>query len=156
MTDQNNDGGSRLRPEEPDDATVDALGLLSQALETTVRARGALYAWHQLTGSADKLVGDAVEALRRAGHAEQADLVQRETQGRDVLPAEPGGGPGKWTFEVIEAYDVGYYRHFEAIERQVRQKLAGGVKHGAEAEMKRQRRTRCLTVTPCCHPHPVD
>ncbi|MFJ6140512.1 hypothetical protein [Kitasatospora sp. NPDC092286] len=131
-----------------DDATVDALGLLSQALETTVRARGSLYSWHQLTGSADKTIGDAVDALRSAGHIEQADLVQREIQGRDVLPALDGAG--KWTFEVIEAYDAGYYRHVEAVERRVREALTPDHGHLAEAEMKQQRRTRCLTVTPCC------
>src|SRR5690349_8080387 len=34
-----------------DDQTIDALGKLSKALETTERARGHLYSFHQLTGS---------------------------------------------------------------------------------------------------------
>ncbi|WP_282203533.1 hypothetical protein [Kitasatospora fiedleri] len=118
----------------PDRATVEALGLLSEAFETTQRARGRLYDFHQLTGGADRLLGEAVRALRAAGHHEQADLVEREVQGADVLP-------GMWTFEVVEAYEDGYHRRFAEVEERVRRALAGGRRHLAEAEMKRRRRT---------------
>ncbi|MFC8452336.1 hypothetical protein [Kitasatospora sp. NPDC057223] len=127
-------GERHVRPGGVDDATVEALGLLSEALETTQRARGRLYDFHQLTGGADKVVGRAVLALREAGHAEQADLVEREVQGADVLP-------GMWTFQIVEAYDEGYYRRFAEAERLVRGELAGGRGHIAEAEMKQRRET---------------
>ncbi|MFJ7630958.1 hypothetical protein ACIQZN_31200 [Streptomyces sp. NPDC097595] len=117
-----------------DDATVEALGLLSRALETTQRARGRLYDFHQLTGGADKTVGEAVRRLREAGHDEQADLVEREVQGTDVLP-------GMWTFQIVEAYDEGYHRRFTEVERRVRDALSGGRDHIAEAEMKQRRET---------------
>ncbi|GLW71455.1 hypothetical protein Kpho02_37540 [Kitasatospora phosalacinea] len=122
------------RPPDTDDATVEALGLLSEALETTQRARGRLYDFHQLTGAADKAVGAAVRRLREAGHDEQADLVEREVQGADVLP-------GMWTFQVVEAYDDGYHRRFTEVERQVREALVDGRAHIAEAEMKQRRET---------------
>lgn len=122
------------RPAGMDDATVEALSLLSQALEMTQRARGRLYDFHQLTGGADRLVGEAVRALRAAGHARQADLVERGLQGADVLP-------GMWTFQVVEAYDEGYHRRFTEVERSVRQALADGRDHIAEAEMKQRRET---------------
>ncbi|NEC65545.1 hypothetical protein [Streptomyces sp. SID9727] len=122
------------RPAGMDDATVEALGLLSQALETTQRARGRLYDFHQLTGGADKAVGEAVRRLREAGHDEQADLVEREVQGTDVLP-------GMWTFQIVEAYDEGYHRRFTEVERRVRDALSGGRDHIAEAEMKKRRET---------------
>ncbi|WP_405009251.1 hypothetical protein [Kitasatospora sp. NBC_01539] len=122
------------RPEGVGDATVEALGLLSEALETTVRARGRLYDFHQMTGGADKAVGEAVEALRRAGHGDLADLVEREVRGADVLP-------GMWTFQIVEAYDDGYHRRFTEVERQVREALVGGRDHIAEAEMKERRET---------------
>ena len=47
-------------PDGVDDATVEALGKLSEALETCERARGHLYSFHQLTGSADIELGEAV------------------------------------------------------------------------------------------------
>ncbi|MER8184914.1 hypothetical protein [Kitasatospora sp. NPDC094015] len=122
------------RPPGMDDATVEALGLLSEALETTERARGRLYDFHQLTGGADRVVGEAVRALRAAGHHEQADLVEREVRGADVLP-------GMWTFEIVETYDDGYHRRFTEVERQVREALAGDRDHIAEAEMKQRRET---------------
>ncbi|WP_162688408.1 MULTISPECIES: hypothetical protein [unclassified Streptomyces] len=37
-----------------------ALDALSKALETTERARGHLYGFHQLTGTADFELGDAL------------------------------------------------------------------------------------------------
>lgn len=55
------------RPEGVTDTTVEALGALSKALETAERARGALYDFHQLTGSADLALDDAVRLLRAAG-----------------------------------------------------------------------------------------
>lgn len=61
---------------EPDQATVEAAGLLSEALEYADRARGHLCAFHQLTGRSDFLRGDAADALRECGHAELADRLE--------------------------------------------------------------------------------
>src|SRR5689334_16779075 len=44
--------------------TVDAVGKLTKALETTERARGHLYAFHQLIGESDRRVEKAVQMLR--------------------------------------------------------------------------------------------
>jgi hypothetical protein len=49
------------------------------------RARGHLYSFHQLTGSADQKAGEAAEALRAAGHHTLAGLLDREIVGRNVL-----------------------------------------------------------------------
>jgi hypothetical protein len=114
-----------------DDATVEALGKLSEALETAERARGHLYAFHQLTGRAHLRLEDAVELLRAAGHAGQADAVRAELLGRDVLE-------GRWTFQIVEEYDDGYHRCFLEVEQRIRNELAGGRRHIYEAEMKRR------------------
>ena len=116
------------------DATVEALGMLSEALETTERARGHLYAFHQLTGSADLRLGDAVGALRSAGHRTLADRVQAELVGRNVITE-------RWTFQIVEDYDDGYWSLFRRFEREAREELAGGRRHLAEARMKEERRT---------------
>ncbi|WNI27795.1 hypothetical protein [Streptomyces sp. ITFR-6] len=121
------------RPEGASDKTVEALGALSKALETTERARGALYEFHQLTGSADFAVGDAVRLLREAGHDQDADLVERELLGRNVIP-------GHWTFQLIESYNPTYYRPFTEIEQQLVHRLAQGRDHLYEAELKGARR----------------
>ena len=44
---------------------------LSEALEAVVVARGHLYAFHRLSGTADLTLGAAVERLRFAGHDER-------------------------------------------------------------------------------------
>ena len=131
------DGGPRPEhrvPDGVDDATVEAVGALTEALETTERARGHLYSFHQLTGSADLELGDAVEKLRDAGHRDLADRVERELVGRNVIP-------GHWTFQIMEAYDDGYWTLFRDLEREVRDSLVGGRRHLAEAGMKEDRRT---------------
>ncbi|MFD9096808.1 hypothetical protein [Streptomyces collinus] len=122
------------RPEGVDDKTVEALGSLSKAMETTERARGSLYAFHQLTGGADLELDRAVRLLREAGHPEWADKVQTEILGRNIIP-------GQWTFQIVEAYEHTYYRPFQELERAAVDELAQGRDHLYEAEMKEARRT---------------
>jgi hypothetical protein len=138
---QDVDGPDRAhqRPGSVSDETVEALGSLSRALETVERARGHLYAFHQLTGGADLELDQAVDLLRAAGHDAWADRVQREVVGRNVIP-------GHWTFQIIEAYERTYYEPFKDCERRARDVLADGRDHLYEAEMKESRRT-------AGHPH---
>jgi hypothetical protein len=122
-------------PEGVDDTTVAAVGKLSEALETTERARGHLYSFHQLTGTADLQLGEAVDGLREAGHDELADRLERDLVGRNVLP-------GRWTFQIMEDYDDTYWSVFRAFEEQVRDELTAGRRHLHEANMKEDRRTQ--------------
>lgn len=122
------------RPAGVDDATVEALGKLSEALETVEDARGHLYAMHRLTGSADLALGEAVRQLREAGHVELAAVLSEELVGRNVLF-------GRWTYQVLEEYDDGYYAAFKRLEAAARDELVAGRRHVFEAEMKAERRT---------------
>ncbi len=117
-----------------DDATVEALGKLSEALETCERARGHLYSFHQLTGSADIQLGEAITSLREAGHDGPADRLERELIGRNVLA-------GRWTFQIVEEYDDTYWSQFRALEKQARDELADGRRHLYEARLKQDERT---------------
>jgi hypothetical protein len=125
------------RPDGLDDASVEALGKLSEALEVIEHARGSLYAFHRLTGEADFALGDAVELLRKAGQHELAERINEEMVGRNVIE-------GRWTFQIVDEYDETYYGPFKELERQAREKLADGRKHLFEAEMKEDRRTHGL------------
>jgi hypothetical protein len=122
------------RPPGVDDATVAALGKLSEAMEYTIRVRGRLYDVHQLVGRADLLIGEAVAQLRAAGHGEVADRIERDVVGRNVLA-------GRWTFQMVEEFDDGYYAAVVDAERLARDTLVGGVRHVFEAEMKADRRS---------------
>ncbi|WP_042366536.1 hypothetical protein [Streptacidiphilus neutrinimicus] len=141
MTDKATDAGARQRPavrhqrpEGVNDTQVSALGKVSEALETTIRARGHLYSFHQLTGHADLLLDQAVSELREAGHQDLADLLEEEIIGRNVLD-------GRWTFQIVEEYDQTYYEPFVQAERTIREEIAPGRTHVYEAEMKEGRRT---------------
>ena len=122
-------------PDDVSDATVEGVGMLSEAFEYLERAKGHLYSFHQLMGRADLLAGEAAEMLRDAGHADFADKVATELVGRNVLE-------GRWTFQVVEEFDERYHRPVEAVERRVRDELVDGRRHVFEAEMKERRRTR--------------
>lgn len=110
------------------------VGKLSEAFEAVERARGHLYAFHQLTGGADGSLDEAVEHLREAGHTELADRIAEDLIGRNVLT-------GRWTFQLVEEYDDGYYRTFRELEQAARDELLDGKRHVFEAEMKERRRT---------------
>lgn len=122
------------RPDGLDDASVAALGELSAALEIVEQARGFLYGFHRLTGKADLALGDAVDSLRDAGHGEIADRLDRDLVGRNVIE-------GRWTYQIVEDYDDGYYAAFRQHENNIRHSLAAGKRHLFEAEMKEARRT---------------
>ncbi|WP_353647903.1 hypothetical protein ABLG96_13560 [Nakamurella sp. A5-74] len=129
--------GTSRRPDRPsehprpggvDDATVSALGKLSAALEVVEDARGALYHFHRLSGMADLNLQDAVRELRDAGHADLADDIDRTLVGRDIVD-------GRWSFQLVEAYDAQYWSVFHDVEQHARETL-GLEQHVFEAEMK--------------------
>ena len=122
------------RPEGVSDETVEALGKLSEAFEVVENARGYLYAFHRLTGMGDLALGEAVEMFRSARHPAIADRLDHELIGRNVIE-------GRWTFQLVEEYDDGYYALFKQLEAEARDELVGGRRHLFEAEMKEDRRT---------------
>jgi hypothetical protein len=122
------------RPDGVDDATVEAVGAVSEALETVEQARGHLYSFHQLMGHADLQLGDACDKLRDAGHPDVAERLETEMVGRNVLE-------GRWTFQIVEEFDDGYWTPLREHEKGVRDRLQGGRRHVFEAEMKERRRT---------------
>jgi hypothetical protein len=127
-------GDQHLRPDGVPDETIRALGKLSEALEVVENARGELYAFHRLTGTAGLALGEAVDLLRAAGHSDLAQGLERDIVGRNVIE-------GRWTFQIVEDYDANYYRAFKSAEQHVREVLVDGKQHLFEAEMKEERRT---------------
>jgi hypothetical protein len=117
-----------------DESTVQAVGMVSEAMEYVERARGELYSFHQLMGHADLLLGEACDKLRDAGHHAVADRLQTELVGRNVLQ-------GRWTYQIVEEFDDHYWSLFRDHERRVREELQDGVRHLLEARMKERRRT---------------
>ena len=122
---------ARVRPEGSSDEVVAAVGQVSAALEVVEQARGLLYAFHRESGRADLALQDAVKALAEAGEEDLAAEITTVLVGRDVLP-------GRWSFEVVEDYDEGYWQVFRAVEAKVRATLSDGIRHVYEAEMKQR------------------
>lgn len=110
MTRQDGPDERHRRPAGVSDETVAALGKLSEALECVERVRGHLYSLHQLVGHADLMLDDAVEMFRAAGHPEIAERISTELLGRNVIA-------GRWTFQIVEDFDDGYYALFRELDR---------------------------------------
>jgi hypothetical protein len=125
---------AHTRPEGTSDATVEAVGKLSEAFEAIEEARGHLFGFHRTVGRADLLLGDAIEQLRAAGHDELASDLETEVLGRNIIE-------GRWTFQIVEDFDEGYHATFKEHDQRVRDALMGGRRHVYEAEMKEERRT---------------
>lgn len=122
------------RPDGASDATVEAVGKVSEALEWVERARGRLYDFHQMMGHADLLLGEAADALEDAGHPDHAAALRDRMVGRNVID-------GRWTFQIVEEFDDLYWQAARAAEQQVRDALMAGRRHVFESEMKDRRRT---------------
>ena len=122
------------RPDGAGDGAVAAAGKMSEALETLERARGHLYSFHQLVGETDLKLDEVLELLRENAANALADEIERDLLGRNVLA-------GRWTFQIMEEFDDGYWSVFRAHERAVRDALVGGRRPVHEAEMKERRRT---------------
>jgi len=122
-------------PDGVDEATVDAVAKLTKALETTERARGHLYSFHQLIGESDRRVEEAMHLLREAGHTSWADRLEKELFGVNILE-------GRWTFQIVEEFDDGYWSLFRDLEAGVRDDLTAGRRHLREAGMKEDHRTK--------------
>jgi len=122
------------RPGGASDGLVAAAGAMSEAFERLERARGALYTFHQLLGGADAQLDEVVDGLRTNGFGVLADRIGDELVGLNTLA-------GRWTFQVVEEFDDGYYATFRALERAVRDETMRGRRHVLEAELKERRRT---------------
>ncbi len=125
---------AHARPPDATDDLVAAVGKVSEALECIERARGRLYDFHQITGHAHLLLGDAAEMLRDAGATDSAAFIEQELVGLNVLE-------GRWTFQMMEEYDDGYYATMKAASQRLRDEHMEGRRHIFEAEMKQRWRT---------------
>jgi hypothetical protein len=123
-----------IRPDTASDVAVAAAGRMTEALETLERARGHLYAFHQLIGESDLKLDEVLERLRSNGSTSLAEDLERELVGRNVIA-------GRWTFQIVEEFDDDYWATFRAYEARIRRELVDGRRHLHEAEMKERRRT---------------
>lgn len=121
-------------PDGVDDATIEAVGGVTAALEVIEHARGVLYEFHRLIGQGDIELGEALDKLEAAGHAELAERIRADVLGANVLA-------GRWTFQIVEDFDAGYHATFRAAEQRLRDELMGGRRHVYEAGLKEQNRT---------------
>jgi hypothetical protein len=121
--------------DELDTATVDAVGKATEALEYVERARGQLYAFHQLIGRADFLFEQSAVGLAAAGRHVEAASLWRNLVGRDVLE-------GRWTFQIVESFDDDYYDAARSEVARLEATLVAGRRHAHEELLRERRRAQ--------------
>lgn len=114
---------------------IDAVGKASEALEYVERARGHLYAFHQIIGRADFLFEQSALALAATGHHAEAASLWRNVVGRDVLE-------GRWTFQIVEGFDDDYYDAARKEVLQLEAALVHGRRHAHEEQLRERRRAQ--------------
>ena len=75
-----------------------------------------------------------MELFEEAGATELAGDLDRDLVGRNVIA-------DRWTFQIVEDFDAGYWGAFRAYDERAREELAGGDRHVFEARMKQRERT---------------
>ena len=114
--------------------TVDAVGKATKALEYVERARGHLYAFHQMIGRADFLFEESAILLAKAGHRADAHSLWRKVVGRDVLES-------RWTFEIVERFDDDYYDAAHSEVMGLEERLVAGRRHAHEEALRQRRQS---------------
>ena len=114
------------------DEAAEAAGKLGEALEYVERARGYLYNFHHHFGHADLMLDEVIEGLEKGGHSDLVEMIRSQVYGRDVLE-------DRWTYQVVDEFDDGYYAAWRAVTAAVRETVPGGGRHEHEAALKRRR-----------------
>jgi hypothetical protein len=123
-----------------DEQAIEATGKLSEALEYIERARGHLFDLHQLIGHADLLLDEVLDSLEAQDRPDLQKLIRSQLYGRNVLG-------GKWTFELVEEFDDGFYAAWKDVEFEVRDELTDGKRHVLETRMKKDRQARGVNAS---------
>jgi hypothetical protein len=113
---------------------LDTMATATEAMEYIERARGNLYTLHHLLVRADLLFAEVAASLRAQGHDDEAGLLEQQVIGRNVLE-------NRWSFEVVEAFDDGFYGPVSGAVRDLERRTVGGQRHAREAALKRYRTT---------------
>lgn len=121
------------------DATVDAVHQKEQALKWMERAWGCLLECHHNVGHAQLTMLDAVDKLDVAGHGEMAHSLRTTVATDDVLP-------GRWTYQVVDEFRVRLLEATRRFEADLRERLAGGVRHRHEARQKAKQQPAATTT----------
>jgi hypothetical protein len=121
-----------------------AIHRVELGLEWLHRAHGALVAFHHKTGHAMDHLAAAEELFRETGHDELADRLRDELLPRGVVPRDDG--PGRWTYELLEAFEEDLYADARTFEAAARGTVTDGRRHAAERRQQAEWRRRAAGV----------
>jgi len=109
--------------------------------DVTVTSAAAINdgAWHHLV--ATRTQGGSVEIFIDGVSQGTTTTNNNPLNGNPSIMIGGNVLDGRWTFQVVEEFDDGYYTCFGELERAVREATTGGRRHVFEAEMKQRRRT---------------
>lgn len=135
-----NPGDTHPFPSE-DPATLHELEL---GAERVHRAHGHLIAFHHNIGRGMDHIARAEDGLRAAGRDDLADELRDEYLPRGVIPrdGDPSIGAGRWSYDVLEAFQRTFYRDIVTFVDDAHEELTDGHWHVHERAQERQWKDR--------------
>jgi hypothetical protein len=131
---------SRMDESSLTETELSAIHRVELGIEWLHRAHGQLVAFHHETGHAMDHLAAAEELFRESGHDGLADRLRDDLLPRGVVPREEG--PGRWTYELLEAFEADLYADARTFEAAARDAVTDGRRHAAERRQQAEWRAR--------------
>lgn len=116
----------------------EAVHEIELSIEHLHRAHGQLVAFNHNTGRAIDHLAVAEELLRECGHPALVDRLREEYLPRGVVDSgDSDAQPGRWSYDILEDFQDDFLAEFVEFGEEVRESVAGGLRHPVERKQKR-------------------
>jgi len=113
------------------DTEAEAVHEIELGIEWLHRAYGELVELHHKTGHGFDHFDEAVSLLREAGRDDLADTLEQEHLSSGIVD-------GRWTYDLLEAFDEGLYDDLTDFEHRAREQITDGKRHVVERRQHRR------------------
>lgn len=127
-----------------EDGERTALHEVELGIEHLQRAHGHLVSFHHAVGRGMDHLATAEAELRDAGYDALADAIRDEFLPRGVIESQHPEDRGRWSYDVLEAYEEAFLDDIVAFGEAATDRIADGLRHAEERSQERewQRRSR--------------
>ena len=119
-----------------------ALHEVELGVEHLHRAHGHLVSFHHAVGRGMDHLATAEAELRDAGYDALTDAIRDEFLPRGVIESQHPEDRGRWSYDVLEAYEEAFLDDVVAFGEAATDRIADGLRHPAERAQEREWRRR--------------
>lgn len=119
-----------------------ALHEVELGIEHLQRAHGHLVSFHHAVGRGMDHLATAESKLRDSGYDALADAIRDEYLPRGVIESQHPDDRGRWSYDVLEAYEEAFLEDIVAFGRKATERISDGLRHPQERSQEREWRRR--------------